>query len=114
MASYSIDWLRIIFLEISEKEITLLKTRNEYNMVIQKKGLLLSKHPHSPIYTHFGKRGVKHSLRLWDSLALIVPTRGPISNLYSQLSLSQHEVLQLSKQLWQKVQGTEAEAGEWE
>lgn len=52
-----------MFWEISEKEITLLRTRNKYNMVIQA-GLLLSKYPNSPIYTHFGKRGVKHFLRI--------------------------------------------------
>lgn len=68
----------------------------------------VGKYPHSPTQARFGQIGAKHSLRLWDSIAVIVPARGSTSNLYSQLSLSQHEVLQLSKQLWQKVQGTEA------
>lgn len=57
---------------------------------------------------------MKHSLSLWDYLVLIVPARGSTSNLYSQLSSSQHEVSQLNKQLWQKVRGTVAEAGQRE
>lgn len=59
----------------------------------------IKEYPHSLTYTNFGKVGVKHFLRLWDYLALIVTARGSTSNLYSQLSLSQHEALQLSKQL---------------